>query len=285
MQRGNEGAPPARPEDDRGRGGLPWGKIIAAVIGLLLLALIIPLACQALTGGPDEGSGGGQETTGVEQESEQDAGAGSDSGAEQQASGNGESTATEASGRAGTGGTGGEQVSGVSAGAVTAGFGAATGGAVGQVRAEGGVLDQTGDGTTVVIPRATISGTGGWMVVYRDEGGQPGDVIEVVPLQEGVNTDVTVALSEPLGTSQKLYAMIHANDPVGDTYTFPDGDPPVEVDGEPVVEAFRYTVGTLAAGEPMPNTGGPAIAFLPVVGGLVLMLGGLMLRWRAAGRG
>lgn len=59
--RGNEGAPPARPEGDSGGGGTPWGRVIAAIIGLLLLAILIPLACQAFTGGSgggDEGRGG-----------------------------------------------------------------------------------------------------------------------------------------------------------------------------------------------------------------------------------
>lgn len=289
--RGNEGALPAQPEDDRGRGGLPWGKIIAAAIGLLLLALIIPLACQALTGGSDEGSGGGgQETTGAGQQSDQGAGAGNTSGANttgdtsaaggttatggapdagQQASGSGGTTPTGASG-----GAGGEQASGSPAGAATAGFGAATGGAVGQVGGQGGLLDQTGDGTTVIIPQATISGVDGWVTVHRDDGGQPGTVIGVAALQEGTNADLVVPLEAPLDSSQRLYAMIHADAPADGTYTFPEGDPPVEADGEPVVEAFRYTAGALAAGEPVPDTGGPAL--LPLIGGLVL-IGGLLL--------
>lgn len=304
-ERGNEGAPPAQPEGDRGRGGLPWGKIIAAVIGLLLLVLLIPLACQALSGssgGGNQGAGGGQETTGADQDSGQGGGSGTTTettapagdtaaaeettGAEgQQASGDGEATSTEAAGGAGGEQAGGERAGAASGSTVTAGFGAAAGGAVGQVGAEGGALDQTGDGTSVVVPRATISGTDGWMVVHRDEDGQPGAVIGAAALQEGDNTEVVVPLEEPVDTSQRLHAMIHADDPADGAYTFPEGDPPVEKGGEPVVETFRYTVGTLAAGEPVPDTGGPAL--LPLVGstvligGLLLMLGSLMLRRRA----
>lgn len=301
--RGNEGAPPARPEGDSGGGGTPWGRIIAVIVGLLLLAILIPLACQAFTGGSgggDEGAAGDQETTGSTQASEQGAGAGGSgadttgstsastagvgapagggsTGAEQRASGDGETTAAEVAG-----GAGGEQAGAAPGDAVTAGFGGAAGGAggaVGQVggqaQGEGSMLDQTADGTAVVIPQATISGTGGWVAVYRDEGGQPGAVIGAAALQEGTNPQVVVPLEEPISDSQQLYAMIHADDPTDDAFTFPDGDPPVEKDGEPVAEAFQYTVGTLAAGEPiMPDTGG--LALLPLLGGLML-IGGLLL--------
>ena len=136
------------------------------------------------------------------------------------------------------------------------------------------MLDQTGDGTAVVIPWAMISGTGGWVAVHRDEVGQPGAVIGAAALQEGANTQVVVPLEEPISNPQQLYAIIHAEEPVDGAFTFPDGDPPVEKDGEPVAEAFRYTVGTLAAGEPMPDTGG--LALLPLLGGLML-IGGLLL--------
>ena len=36
--------------------------------------------------------------------------------------------------------------------------------------------------------------------------------------------------------------MVHADDPAGARYTFPDGDPPTRSGGELAVEPFRYAV-------------------------------------------
>ena len=63
-------------------GGPPWGRIIAALIGLLLLALLIPLACQALRG--DDGSGaqdpGTQEKANPQEKDDEQGGAGGTAG-------------------------------------------------------------------------------------------------------------------------------------------------------------------------------------------------------------
>lgn len=235
----NEGAPPADPEDRRRRGGPPWGRILAALIGLLLLALLIPLACSALRGG-DPGSAGGDE-------GEQQGAAGETRQEEEQAQG-GESTAVPPSSgdtAPSNGGTTGEEI--------------AEGPSAGAAAATGAVLDtagqQSGDGTTVTVPRAEISGVDGWLAIHADDNGAPGEVLGHAPLREGENQDVAVALDRP-SPSGRLYAMVHADDPDDDRYTFPDGDPPVEADGQVVVEPIQYTATGEQANGNLPASGG-----------------------------
>ncbi len=260
----NEGAPPADPEGRR-HGGPPWGRILAALIGLILLALLIPLACQALRGGAP---GGGAGDTGGEQQ-----GAAEETTAEQ-ARGGGESTAAPAAGgdttAAGCGTTGCEVAAGASA--------AATGAAL-DTGAE-----QSGDGTSVTVPRAEVSGVDGWLAIHADDNGKPGEVIGHAPLREGENTDVAVRLDQP-AQSGRLYAMVHADDPNDDRYTFPDGDPPVEADGRPVVEPLQYalTGEQAGGGEPLPASGGPnPLLLLSAVLAAATIAGAALVRqaWR-----
>ena len=56
-------------------------------------------------------------------------------------------------------------------------------------------------------------------------------------------------------------------------HTFSNGGPPVEVDGEVVVEPLRYTVSN--ADEPLPKSGG--LDSPELVGGATLLLGAMLL--------
>ena len=238
----NENAPRVPGEE---RSGLPWGRIIAALIVLALLALLIPFACQALRGG-----GGGAGNTEQEQ----------NGGQEQRASG--------------------ETTNGGNEGAVEGGgtTAAASGGETGDERAQGnGVSAEvaggqaSGAGTTVTVPSAGISGVSGWLVIRADAGGEPGDVLGYAPLREGESEeDVAVPLDEPVG-SGTLYAVVHAEEPADGDFTFPDGDPPVEANGSVVAEPLRYTASAgEQAGEPLPSSGGPNLLLL--AGGAAALL-------------
>lgn len=259
----NEGAPPADPEDRRRRGGPPWGRIIAALIGLLLLALLIPLACQALRGSDPGGSAG--DTEGEQQGAAEET-------TREQAQGGGNTAAS--------GGAAGETTSGAAApaaGGDTAASGAAggrTGGEIAAGAAPTAALDtgaeQSGDGTTVTVPQAEISGVDGWLAIHADDNGQPGEVLGRAPLREGENADVAVPLDAP-ASSGRLYAMVHADDPDDDRYTFPDGDPPVEADGQTVVEPIQYTVTGEGAGGNLPASGGPPLVSVLLIGGIMLV--------------
>lgn len=272
----NQGAPPADPENRR-RGGPPWGKIIAALIGVLLLALLIPLACQALGGNDPEGGAGNTEGE------QQDA---SGETTDEQAQGSGEETAasggtTSDTAPAAGGGTtapGGETAGGEVAEGPSAGASAASGASL-ATRGE-----QSGDGTTVTVPQAEISGVDGWLAIHADDNGRPGEVLGHAPLREGKNADVVVRLDQPT-SSGRVYAMVHADDPNDDAYTFPDGDPPVEVDGQTVVEPIQYAVtGDQAGGDSLPASGGPQIVPALLAGSfLLVMAAGTVLVGRLLG--
>jgi hypothetical protein len=225
----NENAPRVPGEE---RSGLPWGRIIVALIVLALLALLIPFACQALRGG-----GGGAGNTQQEQNGGQEQGA------------------------SGVTTNGGDEFAVEGGGGTTAAAGDENGSESAQgneVSAEVAGGQASGDGTTVTVPRAGISGVSGWLVIRADRGGEPGDVLGYAPLREGESEeDVAVPLDEPAG-SETLYAVVHAEEPADGDFTFPDGDPPVEANGSVVAEPLRYTASAgEQAGEPLPSSGGP----------------------------
>ena len=244
---------PRIPGEERSRrGGLTAGRIIGALIILALLALLIPLACQALRGSDtEEPSQGASQEEATEETTTSESAAASDT--------------TDA---AGSGAASGEED-----------------GAQATTSAEISSLeDQSGDGTTLTVGSATISGIDGWLAVHRDDGNDSPQVPQSIgqaPLQDGENADVVVTLDEPVSSSQTLHAMIHADDPADETYTFPDGDPPVEVNGEVVVEPLQYTVGDeradsgMANREPLPKSGGLGIPTF--VGGSALLLAATLL--------
>src|SRR3712207_2834136 len=131
----NENAPRVPGEE---RPGLPWGRIIAALIVLALLALLIPFACQALRGG------GGAGNTEQEQNGDQEQGA------------SGETT------------NGGDQGTVEGDGTTAAGDETAQGNGISAEVAGGRA---SGDGTTITVPSAEISGVSGWLVIRADRGG------------------------------------------------------------------------------------------------------------------
>ena len=243
----NENAPRVPGEE---RSGLPWGRIIAALIVLALLALLIPFACQALRGGA---GGGGPGSTEQEQNGGQEQGASDENtnGGDEGSVEGGETSAVTATGETGDDSARGNGVSAEVAG--------------GQA---------SGDGTTVTVPSAGISGVSGWLVIRADAGGEPGDVLGYAPLREGENEeDVAVPLDEPAG-SETLYAVVHAEEPADGGFTFPDGDPPVEANGSVVAEPLRYTASAGEhAGEPLPSSGGPNLLIL--AGGAAALLAAL----------
>ncbi len=217
---------PRIPGEERSGRGLTAGRIILALVILAVLALLIPLACQALSGSdPEEASqGGSQESAEDTAGSENAAGGAAEVGEEAQ-------TASSA------------QISGLE--------------------------DQSGDGTMLTVGGASIAGTNGWIAVHLDDDGSP-EVPQSIgqsPILEGENTNVVVSLDEPVESSQTLHVMIHADAPADGRYTFPNGDPPVEVDGKVVVEPLQYTIGS---DKPLPKSGGPNI--LVSVGGVALLL-------------
>ena len=266
----NEDAPRVPGEESSGR-GRPIIWIVLGLILLLLLALLVPFACQALSGSGDQGSGGGgsgaqgggaQQEEGQDgkpndkQDSARDAGTGGKSGA-------GRSAKAQES----TGAKGGKQPTG-------------SGGSQGEVDVVlADVGDRSGDGTMITIPKAKLEETNGWLAIRAADGGIPGTVLGHTALEEGTNTSVRVKLEQPIDSSQKLYAVVHAEDPADGKYTFPDGDPPIVRSGKTTLEPLYYTIKDSADGTSGEQAGVRGGA-LPESGGVppsVLLTGGLAL--------
>lgn len=259
----NEDAPRVPGEE----GGRPWGKIVLGLILLLLLALLIPFACQALSGGSGGEQGSGAQDSSGEDENAKDQSSndGSGDGSSKQAADQKETAA------ASTDNEDGGQDDDRS-----------------RVRAEVAPFsDQSGDGGAITIPRAKISGADGWIAIHANDGGEPGGVLGHAAIQEGENTDIEVKLDQPVD-SGRLYAMVHAEDPADGDYTFPDGDPPVDQSGGMVVEPFEYAGTSDATGDPASasngtsndanTTGGAEDKPLPDSGGFgALALAGVFL--------
>lgn len=222
---------PGEEENSGRRRPILW--IVLGLVLLLLLALLIPFACQSLTGSsgqPSDGSGAqgdAQDDRNVD-ESQKDAGAQNDGtgNAGAQVGGDGAAEQSES-------GAPGDPEGGSQGASVT--------------RLD--VRDQGGNGATVAVPAATVEGTKGWLAVRADDGGKPGRVLGHAALQAGANEDVKVELDRPVGSSQRLYATVHAERPADGDFTYPGGDPTLERSGGAAAEPITYTVNDAASSE------------------------------------
>ena len=86
-----------------------------------------------------------------------------------------------------------------------------------------------------------VSDGAGWMVIHIDDGeGKPGGVIGQTAVNDGVNSNVVVAIDEKQATD-KLFAMLHIDAGEVNTYEFPGADVPTKVDDNVVVKPFNVT--------------------------------------------
>lgn len=227
------------PGEEGSGGGRRWLFIVLGLILLLLLALLIPFACQSLRGdsGGDDGSGA---QGGAEQSDPSDA----NKGGGDEGSGEG----SDDNSGDGSGETGGAQEEGDGAGGdEEAGSGGSSQGEVAAASLK--ASDQKGGGNSVSVPEATVEGTKGWLAVRTADGGRPGEVLGWAPLQAGTNENVAVDLRRPLDSSRRLYTTVHAERPADGDFTYPDGDPTLERDGRVVAEPISYDVIDPAPGD------------------------------------
>ena len=256
-------------EDSGRRRPLLW--IILGLLLLLLLAVLIPFACQAMNGDPGqqgEGSGaqggseqsdrdGGKETENAKVDEAQAGGAQNGDGQPDDGQGDG--------GRGDGGRAGSEEPRDVATARLSA-------------------RDQGGDGETVTVPAATLEGTKGWLAVRANDGGEPGQVLGYASLQAGTNNGVEVELDRPVDSSQRLYTTVHEESPADGKFTFPADDPTATQGGQAAVEPIYYTVDDGASGrgsagirdDELPESGG-------VPSGALLAAGALLLASSVAG--
>ena len=106
------------------------------------------------------------------------------------------------------------------------------------------VYDQPVVDGAVVVDRVMSDGPG-WVAVYYDQDGQPGLIIGHAPLEDGLNENVRVEVTDSAVTAQ-LYARLHADTSPGDGFD-PAADPIVRFeDRMPLPAAFRTDQGAHA---------------------------------------
>lgn len=264
----NEQAPPIN--DGGGGGGSRFGRLAIIIVALILLLLAVPFACQAIRGSGGESGNAGDSSGGSAGESSSGS---AESSSPENSSSEGGSSATsqmESTMQAATGSTMMEETAGEGTTVMSS-----SGGSEDAPQAElaglasGQLTGQNGDGSSITIPSATLSGASGWVAVSESdedsngdsENGEPGEIIGYAPLEEGENEDVSVSLDSPVSGSGELVVSIHEDAPADDDFTYPDGDPTTETaDGEPATETVPYDLDTTSGegsrnGE-LPDTSG-----------------------------
>jgi hypothetical protein len=109
-----------------------------------------------------------------------------------------------------------------------------------------------GETETVSLQASGVLSDGpGWLVVHADNGeGGPGEVIGFAPVSDGFNSPVVVELAAE-DVTPILYPMLHEDTGEPEVYEFGEvegADPPVMVNGSPVVVAVRATPSITFAG-------------------------------------
>ncbi|HBY95239.1 MAG TPA: hypothetical protein DEP84_15020, partial [Chloroflexi bacterium] len=118
------------------------------------------------------------------------------------------------------------------------------------------VSDQEVKDGTVTVAK-TVATQDGWMVIHKDQDGNPGPVIGFSSVKEGENENVQVKLNEELTGPTKLWAMLHVDEGTKGTYEFPGADVPAKVDDKVVMEQFTASPAGTAVAAPatLPTTG------------------------------
>lgn len=89
------------------------------------------------------------------------------------------------------------------------------------IRATGTTVDESG---MITIDYASLP-EDGWLVIYRQVDGQPGDVIGQTALAAGVHEDVDVTV-DPSAATSTLYAGLHVDAGTKGVFEFPGDDEP-----------------------------------------------------------
>lgn len=81
----------------------------------------------------------------------------------------------------------------------------------------------------------------GWVVVYADEGGEPGPVLGFVNIGEGQHEDVLISV-DPFQASPILYAILHVDGGEAGAFEDPGPDRPVTAGSDLVLDEFNVDV-------------------------------------------
>lgn len=101
---------------------------------------------------------------------------------------------------------------------------------------------QRNDGSFVVIDKVVLP-KGGYVAIYADGGGAPGQRLGVSALlMGGPSKDVRIELTKRLSSDAVVHAMLHAEDNKNRTFEFPEHDAPILSDGRVLEAAFKVMV-------------------------------------------
>ena len=96
------------------------------------------------------------------------------------------------------------------------------------------------DDGRLIIERVEASQPG-WIVIYGDEDGDPGDIMAFAEVARGVTGDLVVEV-DPLRATPHLYAILHSDEGEAGVFEFPGPDSPVQVDDEAVAAEFMVEI-------------------------------------------
>ena len=99
------------------------------------------------------------------------------------------------------------------------------------------VTDQVLEDDGRLVISEVMAAEPGWVVVYSDESGSPGDVLGYSAVEEGQNQDVTI-LIEPLAATETLHVLLHSDAGERGVFDFPGPDNPVSFESTAVEAMF-----------------------------------------------
>lgn len=91
------------------------------------------------------------------------------------------------------------------------------------------IFDQPVLDGSITVDRATSLGPG-WVVVYHDDEGRPGNIIGWSQLEDGINHQIVITVTESAVTPI-LYLMLHEDQEIEGEFGFPRTDPQVRYQG------------------------------------------------------
>lgn len=93
------------------------------------------------------------------------------------------------------------------------------------------VENQTADDTFIVVESVSMPADG-WVVIYSDADGEPGDVLAQEPVFLGINPRVSIDLGQTPDVGTKLVAVLHEDTGAAGEFEFPGGDDPIDQGGK-----------------------------------------------------
>ena len=102
-------------------------------------------------------------------------------------------------------------------------------------------VDQSGDGKTITIKAANITGSTGFIAIHADLSGKPGPVVGHVAIPAGDSSNVVVTLDKASPTGA-YWPMLHLDAGTIGTYEFPGPDVPVKTGADIVMKKITVTV-------------------------------------------